>query len=218
MVLLGTQLLSIVWAGFVLAAVFGDGPVDDPLPITIGLLANVGLWLGYGIGPLVVAGRKGLGAVGDYGARLRRADLPLGLLVGVAMQALILPLLYWPILRVVDGDPGESAKELIDSLDGPVDWLLITLSVAVIAPLVEELFFRGLLLRAVHMRFGTVAAVVTSAVVFAAVHRLLLPFPGLFLFGIVAAFLTLGFGRLGPAWAMHVGFNTTTLVVLGLGL
>jgi membrane protease YdiL (CAAX protease family) len=59
------------------------------------------------------------------------------------------------------------------------------------------------------------AAVLVSSLVFAAIHRQPLALPGLFLFGLVAAALTLRTGRLGPAWALHAGFNFTTLVILG---
>lgn len=216
LVLLGAQLLSLVWAGLVLASLYGGEELPDVLPIGAGVLANVGLWLGYGLGPVIVARAKGWGPVADYGARVRAGDVPVGFLIGALTQVALLPLLYWPLLRVVDGDPSESARRLVDAIEGPLDWVLFALSVAVVAPLVEELFYRGLLLRAIQARVGTAWAVVISSAVFAVVHRQLLPLPGLFVFGLGAALLTVRTGRLGPAWAMHVGFNTATLVVLGV--
>lgn len=218
LVLLGAQLLSAVWAGAVLAAAYGDAGVPDPLPARVAVLANIGLWLGYGVGPLVVSRQKGEGPLADYGANLRAIDVPLGLVVGVATQLLILPLLYAPIIRLVDADPSESARELIDTATGPLGAVMLTVSVAIVAPAVEELFYRGLLLRALQRRFGTPAAVLVSSAVFAAVHRELLPLPGLFVFGVLAAVLTVRSGRLGPAWVMHVAFNATTLTVVGLDL
>jgi membrane protease YdiL (CAAX protease family) len=215
LVLLGTQLVSFVWAGLMIVLFYG-GEVSDPLPISLLVLANVGLWIGYGGGPILVSRVKGWGPVADFGARASLLDIPLGLIAGVATQVVVLPLVYFPISKLVDDDPSGSARELVDSIDNPVAAVLFILSAAVMAPLVEELFFRGLLLRALERWLGSVPAVVVSALVFAAVHRELIVLPGLFVFGVIAAVVTLRTGRLGPAVAFHVGFNATTLVVLGL--
>ncbi len=215
LVLLGAQLLSIVWAGLVLSGLYGES-IPQPLPIGAGIVANIGLWIGYGLGPVWVAKNKGEGPVPDYGARILPIEVPTGLVLGVILQLVVLPLLYWPLLRFVDGDPSEAARELVASIDSPIEWGLFALTVVVIAPLVEELFYRGLLLRALEARFGVVVAVVVSAAVFAVVHRQVLALPGLFLFGVAAAIVVLRSGRLGLAWAMHAGFNAATLVLLAL--
>jgi membrane protease YdiL (CAAX protease family) len=214
---LGSQLLGLVWASAVLGAAYSNGEVPDRLPIVVAVVANTGLWLGYFFGPMLVARFKGNGPVDDFGARLEARDVPVGLAIGIVLQLVVLPILYWPILRFVDGDPSEAARELLATVDTLGEWVVVAFSVVVVAPIVEELFYRGLFLRSVQRRLGSVAAVVLTALVFAVVHRQLLPLAGLFLFGVVAAFLVLYSGRLGPSWAMHVGFNATTLVVLGLG-
>ena len=216
LVLLGAQLLSIVWAVTLIGVSYGTGEVPDPLPITVAVLANVGLWLGYFFGPLIVSRKKGNGMTADLGARVTPSDVPLGIALGVCTQLAVLPLLYWPILRVVDGDPSEAAEELIALVDTPLEWTALIVSVVVIAPLVEEVFYRGLFLRAVQARLGPIPAALITSAVFAVVHRQLLPLPGLFVFGLIAAALALYSGRLGPSWALHVGFNATTLVVLGV--
>ncbi|MGF1599348.1 MAG: lysostaphin resistance A-like protein [Acidimicrobiales bacterium] len=215
LVLLGAQLLSILWVGFVVVTVY-DSTIPDPLPVAALVLLNLGLWLGYGGGTLLVSRAKGRDPIDDYGIHLRRLDLPVGVVGGVVVQAVVLPILYWPLLRFVDGDPSESARELVAGADGLVGHVLLVVAVVVVAPVVEELFFRGLFLRALERSVGTVAAVVVSSAVFALVHRQVLPLPGLFLFGVAAAAITVRTGRLGPAWAFHVGFNLTTLVILAL--
>ncbi len=216
LVLLGAQLLSILWAVTLLGVAYGPDAVPDPLPITVAALANLGLAAGYFFGPLLVCRTKGNGAVDDLGARVKPADVPLGIALGICTQLVLLPLLYWPISWFVDGDPSEAAKELVALVDTPFEWAVLVLSAVVIAPVVEELFYRGLFLRAVQARLGPVPAAIITSAVFAAVHRQLLPLPGLFVFGLIAAALALYTGRLGPSWALHVGFNATTLVVLGL--
>ncbi|MDX8402117.1 MAG: CPBP family intramembrane glutamic endopeptidase [Mariprofundaceae bacterium] len=60
---------------------------------------------------------------------------------------------------------------------GPAPWLLSRdgfLVMVVLAPFVEELFFRGVLYRLFRQAFGWMPAVAASAVVFAAAHGVLL--------------------------------------------
>ena len=53
---------------------------------------------------------------------------------------------------------------------GPADLAIRILAVALVYPLAEEFFFRGVLLGVVRRRFGAVAAVVASALVFGLIH------------------------------------------------
>lgn len=215
-VLLGAQLLSLLWAGGGVALAYGSGGAPSPLPVVALFLLNIGLWAGYGLGPVLVVARKGVDLASDLGARVGRFDVPAGLVAGVVAQAVVMPVLYWPIQRLVDGDPSASAKELVASAHGPFQVLVLVASTAVLAPLTEELFFRGLFLRGLQRRLGPAVAAVVSAAVFAAVHLDAMAAPGLFVFGLLSAGLALATGRLGPSWAFHVGFNLTTLVMLGL--
>ncbi|MCP4227033.1 MAG: CPBP family intramembrane metalloprotease [Actinomycetia bacterium] len=214
LVLLATQVVGFVWFGLLIVAFYG-GTVPDPLPISLLVGANIGLWIGYGGGPVLVSRLKGRGPVVDFGVRLVLLDIPLGLVAGILVQIALLPVLYFPISKLVDTDPSESARELIESIDSPLEGALFALSAAVMAPLVEELFFRGLLLRSLERWLGSVPAVIISSLVFAAIHRELIVLPGLFVFGAIAATIVVRTGRLAPAVALHVGFNATTLVLLG---
>ena len=91
------------------------------------------------------------------------------------------------------------------------------LIVVVLAPLIEELFFRGLFQRATDRRFGAALSVVFPAVIFGAVHLQPLQFPALVLFGLVAGLLVARSDRLGPAIWAHVGFNAIAVASLLLG-
>lgn len=216
LVLLGTQLLSLLWAGGGVALAYGSEGAPSPMPVAALFLLNIGLWAGYGLGPVVVVRRKGVSLASDLGARLARFDAPAGLAAGIVAQAVLMPALYWPIGRLIEGDPGASARELVGSTRGPFQVLVLVAATAVLAPLTEELFYRGLFLRGLVRRFGPVVGAVVSSAVFAAVHLDALAAPGLFVFGLLSAALALATGRLGPSVAFHVGFNLTTLVMLGL--
>jgi len=194
---------------------------SDQVPIWgLGLL-QVPLWAGY-LGVTVwAASTKGGGVVSDLGLRATSADAPVGLLAGVLAQLLLLPALYIPIfwLTGTDADElSEPARQLADRAGSVPSWLLFAVLVGICAPVVEELFYRGLFLRSLTKRgMPPVAAVVLSSAIFAAIHFQVLQFVGLFAFGLIAGALAERTGRLGSAIWAHIGFNLSTVVLLYLG-
>lgn len=193
------------------------GEYTDELPLTVVALTQIPLWAGYLGVPWLASRRKGHGLVADFALRMRWSDAPLGLLAGIVTQLLLVPLLYLPAIWLTDLDTDElssEARELTDKATDPVGVVLLVVIVVVLAPLIEELFFRGLFQRAAARRFGRLASIVLPAVVFGLVHLQLLQLPALIMFGLVAGVLTWRFDRLGPAIWAHVGFNG--LAVLSL--
>lgn len=146
----------------------------------------------------------------------RWPDLPVGAALGAMTQLVLVPLLYLPFQGVIDEeDLSGPARELFDRVDG-AGLVAMAVGVIVVAPIVEELFFRGLLLGAIRARWGTAAAVIGSSLVFAATHFQPLQLPALAVAGAVFAGAAVRTGRLGPAVAVHAGFNATTFVALVL--
>jgi membrane protease YdiL (CAAX protease family) len=146
---------------------------------------------------------------------MRWVDVPLGVVVGIGVQ-LSVALLYVPLFWVTDidrRDLDKPARELSDKAHG-AGVLLLVLIVVIAAPIVEEIFFRGLLLRALERRIGTPLAVVVSSAMFAATHFQVLQLPALFVFGLVAAVLYVRTGRLGPGIVAHLAFNATAVYAL----
>lgn len=84
--------------------------------------------------------------------------------------------------------------------------------IVLVAPLAEEMTYRGLGL-AVLLRFGPVAAVVVSAIAFAGAHGLVEGFPSLFLFGVVIAIVRLRSGSVFPGMLFHATFNGIALAL-----
>jgi len=85
-----------------------------------------------------------------------------------------------------------------------------------LAPLFEEVIFRGILLPLVARRWGTAAAVVTVSALFAMVHFHLPSVVPLF---VIAVAFSLGYvysGSLLVPVAMHALFNGVNLVMLAL--
>jgi hypothetical protein len=206
---------SVIVAGIALSA--ADIENSDDLALwAVGLL-ELPLWLGlFGV-PLWATLRKGTGSLArDFGLRMRWTDAPLGLGVGLAAQ-LVLSLLAPPLYRLmgVDADKiGETADKLGDRATEPFGAICLFVIVVVGAPIVEEIAYRGLWQRAVERRWGLVAGVVVSAVVFGLVHFQPYDTPILIGIGLVLAWLAARYGRLGPSIWAHVAFNLTAFVTI----
>ena len=94
----------------------------------------------------------------------------------------------------------------------------MVLGVALFAPVVEELLFRGLLLRALLRRTTPVTAVLISSVVFAVVHLLdpstaALMAP-LLLLAVISGIRAVRTGDLSQSILLHVGFNLLSAILL----
>ncbi len=212
---LAAQFLAGVWATIMILSLFDDGlPIASERPIWVLPVLGIGLWVGYLAGPVVVNRLTGSGPMVDFELRATPVQYGLAAAIGVATQLLVLPALYWVVLRLVSGDPGDTAETLVDQVDGGFDVFLLVVAVVVMAPLAEEWFYRGMLLSALVRRIGPIGGAVASSAVFAAVHQEAILLPGLFTFALVLSWLTLRTGRIGVAIVAHMAFNATTVVQL----
>ena len=220
--LLGTLVTIVVPAVVVLPVLAATGRDDlRGIPLWAVALLQVPLWAGLVGAPLwssFAKGRRSLAA--DFGLRMRWSDVPLGLAAGLGAQVVLLVVIsfLYRVLGIDIDKVGTSAQELTAAATDVVGVVLLVAIVAVAAPVFEELFYRGLWLRAVARRWGKGWAVVVSSVVFGAIHFQIYDFAALTGFGIVAAVLTVRTGRLGPAIWAHVAFNLTAVVSLLAGL
>jgi membrane protease YdiL (CAAX protease family) len=212
--LVGSQ----VALAIILAATHRTTDQVDDLPLSLVSVAQVGLWAGLLGVPVLATRLKGNGLVADLHLRARWSDLWTGGAVGAALQLFALPLLYWPILRLLDKHPsdlGGPARDLTDRATGHLGVVLLVLIVGVGAPIIEEIFYRGLCQRALLKRGASPAvAIGVTAVIFGISHGELLQLPALVLFGAVAGYLAYRFDRLGPSIAAHVAFNMVTVIAL----
>jgi membrane protease YdiL (CAAX protease family) len=159
-------------------------------------------------------GQRSLAA--DFGLVVRLRDAK-ALVVGATLE-IGLTLALFPILRL---DPDAQNQQLLNDLKDHRDAVTIVLFVVgavVLAPIIEELLFRGLLLRALLRRMAPVTAVLVSAVIFALVHYIgdpnTLPFlPALTGLGAVLAVVALRSGELSTSIFIHAGFNLTTTIL-----
>jgi membrane protease YdiL (CAAX protease family) len=162
------------------------------------------------------SGERGRDFVDHYALNCRPIDL-LGVPAGALLQLVVVPLVYVPLRELwpatfSQSELEERAQELADKADG---WtvLLLFAVVAVGAPIVEELVYRGLLQRSMATVTGAAPALVLTSIWFSLIHFTPVEYPGLFVAGLgfgAGLFLT---GRIGPSIVTHAAFNATGLVL-----
>jgi membrane protease YdiL (CAAX protease family) len=177
-------------------------------------LSLVGLWIGFG-GAIAFAGQPGRLAPLDGPWRVRPRD-GLYVLVGAGCQ-FVVAVAYAPFHAKGLSRP---VHHLFGSAHGATLAALGVMSVLV-APLLEEWFFRGALYRALRQALGdrtrfasTTLAVVISAVLFALAHGEPLQFAGLAFLGVVLAVLVERTRRLVPSVVTHASFNAVAFAAL----
>lgn len=191
------------------------GEDDESLGLTV--VSFLAYWPVL-VGTAVLASRRrGTGRLSDdLGLRLEKRDVLPGVLAGLGSQFLLLPLLYLPFELLTDDlNVSEKAEETLGVASGGALLLLAFLVIAV-APVVEELFFRGLLQRTVGRWAPPLGAVTISALIFGATHFQPVQLLGLVAFGCVLGVLAQRAGRLGPSLIAHMSFNAASVLVIVL--
>lgn len=106
----------------------------------------------------------------------------------------------------------ESVKLLQTTEDPAVLWLM-ALAAVLVAPLCEELLFRGFLYPVAKKFTGPWLAACSSALFFAAAHGNLSALLPLFLFGLLLVWIYEKTGSLWAPIAVHFCFNSATVIV-----
>ena len=224
----------------VVAAINGTHNVDQLANLSVPpewyvVSTLLGLWAGFFGGPLLASGVKGSAKDGvtatrrfirDMGLRFRWIDL-VGIPIGVAGQYLV-AVMYVPFEHHIHNfnqkfsAPGE---KLTGGSHG-AGFAVIAIFTIVGAPFFEELFFRGLILRAMVRLFGDrlvgdrarwvgpALAIVVTGVLFGLAHAESLQLLGLATFGVILSFVSYRTGRLGMDMIAHASFNLVAIVAV----
>ncbi len=174
-----------------------------------------------------------LGAVLLFAARagLRRAWRELGLSRPPYWAIPLMPPLA-VALQLLTGVVSTLLSPLLGGMTNPqgcdistgfgADPALGVIAIVVIAPVVEEITFRGFIYGGLRTRLGTSWAVVVSALVFAVAHSLsvggsiLLLGPSLFIAGAALALVYQRTRSLYPGMALHASFNLIAVILIFL--
>jgi uncharacterized protein len=99
---------------------------------------------------------------------------------------------------------GEQILQLFDALDSPLWFIVVGV---IVAPVVEELFFRGFLFQGFRQRYGWVNGALLSSAVFAVAHLDPVALIPTFILGILLAYM---YHRTDSVWIpilLHVLVN-----------
>jgi len=166
-------------------------------------------------------------ATGDIAGKLSRLRpslketviLPGGLLLIYAGNGLVIMPLWDLVLRHAALDPVriQPILQLIPEA-GTMEFAALLLTVGILTPAAEELFFRRLLYGLLLPAGGCAAALLTTAAVFAAAHGFLYGAPALFWMGIIFQLTYLKSGNLLYPVMMHSAVNIITLTAVRVGV
>lgn len=184
-------------------------------------LSSVALWASLVAACVLVSRRRGTGSfVRDYAFRFRWSDLGLGLAGSIAGRlvsgAFVTPIPL-PSRSLNDVDQARFGQ----SIDGTATWLVLIAVTCVGAPLVEELFFRGLVQTRLVGRYGPVVGISVASLLFGAAH--LIAWEGVwslaYAWAVVGGGLVLGTTyhltkRLGTSIVAHALFNAQAMLLL----
>jgi CAAX protease family protein len=180
------------------------------------LVSQLALWVGF-LGAVVFASRKnGSSSLrADYGlSKVKGRDLWMGMSGGALARVVPLVMLVVFVLTGPGfGTPNSASPRILGvTPTGPMAWLIVFLLAVVGAPVIEELFFRGLLQGAFTRRLGPTPAIFVTAVIFCFAHVLSegptapeVLFPAALILG----YLRHRTGRLAAGMVAHATFNAT---------
>jgi len=194
----------------------------DPLaPLSFSLIFG-GQALASFVVVWAISRRKGTGSLSiDVGFVVRARDwwgVPAGMGLQIAIALVTAPLIIW---LFPDGPPEQGVAEIAGQSDTVVDQLAVIAAVAVAAPLIEEIIFRGILLAALARRLSRWLSILLSAAIFAGIHLLdpnaIAVVPGLFLVGVALAWAAMRTGNLSLPIALHSGINLLAAISILYG-
>jgi membrane protease YdiL (CAAX protease family) len=194
----------------------GDGSDTSLTELSLGALtiSLVCGWPGFLGWPVVATYWKGQRSLRlDFGLDVRPIDLAWGLLGGFV--ALVLSSLGGIIWMLISSDPSPSNTEFLPTKPSVLTAFVIFFLVAICTPIVEELFFRGLFLRALGRRWNLATGVIISSLVFGLFHAQGGTWgQAAFIVGVTATYgavfallVIRANGRLGPSIVAHMCVN-----------
>jgi membrane protease YdiL (CAAX protease family) len=163
-------------------------------------------WRGVGLRPMV--------------GHVRPLGRLVGQGVGLGLAAIVGSTLIVSLLVALTGSDAAPDQVLTGRIaDTPMQLVLAVVAAVVLAPLAEELLFRGLLHRGLRRRFALAPATVVSSVLFALVHiDVVLSQPlalvGLVLVGVILAIAYERTGSLIVPVVIHAVHNAVTIVAV----
>lgn len=206
-VILGTVVA--LGAGSTALALFNGGELS--VGGSLLLLTSTQIGLMVITGALVIAPRAlaGVRVVGRTGLG-RSLLIGLGAAIPAWIGATLLGALAATLLQAA-GLTEEAGP--VDDFIKRGDPTVIFIAFLLVAPVAEEIFFRGVVYNAWERERGTWVAVVGSALLFAAIHTSLFALVPIFALGVTLALVYRSTRSLAATIALHAGFNAISVAI-----
>jgi membrane protease YdiL (CAAX protease family) len=214
-------LAQIVVAGIALVAL-GIMSADDPATVYVGVIGDLA-WLAFMLVWLFRWHPGWQARVGVFFGRRGLRDALIGAGTGLLLYPVIaivvaLPLTY--LFRTVSGSDATTPDQLPQHLN-TAEWIASIVLAVFVAPVAEELYFRGILFRSVRDRHGFWLGAIASGLIFGAVHYVPAPWQDFMLLqsimvftGIALAWIYERRGNLVANIAAHMAFNAVGVVLI----
>lgn len=131
-----------------------------------------------------------------------------GLLVAVYVLVIINNLIMMALGVVTQADV---ISDILGEIDAPY---LFAFTTAIVAPITEEMFFRGFLFKGLREKYGWVNALMFSSIIFALFHGQLATLLPTFLLGALFAYMYQRTESIFPGMVLHFTVNAMGALVL----
>ncbi len=208
LVLLAGELLP----SLVLAWIHTSTPVDIPLAAFILLQPAAVLAVIWLVNPFRERSPAGILPVNISGRGLLEYAIIWGIFLRIVSVAVVM-------VQALVGAWSEVTNNPLLLADSPLSTIqqgIIVLSAVFLVPVAEELFYRGILYRALGRHFGLAGAAVISTALWTLLHGSAMLFPAIFALGILLVLLYEATESIWPPIAAHVGFNLTSFLLIWL--
>ncbi|MBI1881069.1 MAG: CPBP family intramembrane metalloprotease [Chloroflexi bacterium] len=131
---------------------------------------------------------------------------------GLMLASVVFNLVYLSLLSLYNNQIQQIQPEIARIFEGTSFSLALLFGGAVVAPFVEEVFFRGFVFAGLRGKWGWPRAAVASAGLFALAHVAPISIAPIFILGLIFAFLYQISGSIWPGILMHILTNTVALL------
>ncbi len=214
--LLGIALIYLIFSGLIMGSLYSPQQTDV-VPSSSGLIASIGLqFMLAGIALVMVFQRIRPAAW----LGLRWPQWPWVFLIApctvIAMWSIFLVLQHSGYMRWIESLGVKTVQDSVKILQTSNDHLILGLmafAAVIVAPICEEIVFRGYLYPASKKFAGPWVAAIFTALFFASAHGSLVALLPLFIFGLVLAYAYEKTGSLWAPIAIHLCFNGATVAM-----
>jgi membrane protease YdiL (CAAX protease family) len=190
-----------------------------PLTVPNFVIGMAGLWTGLCMTAYAVAHRRPGGTIADLGFRAPTGN-EIGTGIGIGIVAIMIAGRVSIMLRSLFPDTG-SSHVFVTGHPSHALVYVVGLSACIGAPIVEELFFRGVVQSLLMRSLGTSPAIVIQAMLFGLAHfQLGMTFNQaavrcgtVMVLGLFNGWLRVRTGRLGAGMAAHATYNIIVTII-----